>query len=61
MVTGHSVASGLEFGNHTHTHVTCDHDTAVLPIPMIFPMDKMDAVFTERMSEKKWDVKIYID
>ena len=23
--------------------------------------DKMDAVFTERMSEKKWDVNIYID
>ena len=38
MVTGHSVASGLELGNHTHTHVTHDHDTMVLPIPVIFPM-----------------------
>ena len=37
MVTGHSVASGLEFGNRTHTRVTCDHDTAVLPVPVIFP------------------------
>ena len=37
MVTCHSVASGLEFGNCTHTCVTCDHDTTVLPIPVIFP------------------------
>ena len=37
MVTGHGVASGLEFGNRTHTHVTHDHDTAVLPVPIIFP------------------------
>ena len=34
---GHGVASGLECGNRTHTHVTHDHDTAVLPVPMIFP------------------------
>ena len=31
------MASGLKFGNRTCTHVTHDHDTAVLPIPMIFP------------------------
>ena len=37
MVTGHGVASGLEFGNCTRTHVTRDHDTTVLPIPVIFP------------------------
>ena len=35
---GHGVASGLEFGNCTRTHVTCDCDTAVLPVPMIFPI-----------------------
>ena len=39
---GHGVASGLEFGNLTHTHVTRDHDTVVLPIPVMFP--KVDGV-----------------
>ena len=37
MVMGHGVTLGLEFGNCTHTHVTRDHDTMVLPIPVIFP------------------------
>ena len=34
---GHGVSLGLEFGNCTCTCVTCDRDTTVLPIPMIFP------------------------
>ena len=42
MVTGHGVASGLEFVNPTHTCVTHDRDTMVLPIPMIFPSDHID-------------------
>ena len=37
VVTGHGVASGLEFGNRTRTRVTRDRDTAVLPVPVIFP------------------------
>ena len=37
MVMGHGVALGLEFGNRTHTCVAHDRDTAVLPVPMIFP------------------------
>ena len=32
------MASGLEFGNRTRTRVTRDRDTAVLPVPVIFPM-----------------------
>ena len=32
-----TVALGLEFGNCTHTCVTRDRDTTVLPIPMSHP------------------------
>jgi hypothetical protein len=34
---GCGVASGLKISTCTCTCVTCDHDTAVLPIPMLHP------------------------
>ena len=36
-VMGHSVASGLDFWNRTCTCDTCDHNTAVWPIPVSHP------------------------
>ena len=40
-MTGHGVASGLDFWNRTHTCATHDRNTAVWPTPMSHPIPRV--------------------